>query len=372
MDDLRYRLELIPITNWWWVLGAAVVATGFGLLAARAHHKWLRIVWIPFTAVATVAAIGFAVNIQFQAFRTLGPLLGIDPFDTADQSQLSNPSGQFPRGAVVQTTIPGTSSGVGDLPAMVWLPPQWFSQPERTFPVIYLLHGTPGAPAPGLQPYAGPSTLFTNANADDAAQLAATRRDQPVVLVAPVVSPMSQDSECVDGALGLWHTYLSQDVPAWVAGHARMSSSPALTGIAGYSMGGFCAQVAALRHPSQYAVFGNLSGTVKVDYPARQGGYAALFGAADPAALVAENDSIEIVRTQPASHSVRSWLRTGNADDASLLAAQQEYAATARAAGMEVVISTVRGGHNFGVWQPGLSDWITWASELFYEDDASA
>ena len=368
MPDPRYRLELIPITNWWWVLGWALLTLLVGIVAVRVRPKGWRVLWIPLTVVTALATVGFAVNIQFQAFRTLGPLLGLNPYDTADDSQLVKPSGQFPRGAVIETTIPGPVSGVGNLPATVWLPPQWFSQPERRFPVLYLLHGTPGAPAPGLEPYVGPSTLFTNANADDAAQLAATRRDEPVVLVAPVVSRMEEDSECVDGALGKWHTYLTQDVPAWVTAQPRMETDAEHAGIAGYSMGGFCAQVAALRHPSLFSLFGNLSGTVKVDYATSSGGYPALFGVADPSALVAENDSINIIRTQPDSRSVHSWLRTGNADDASLLAAQQEYAATARELGMEVVISAVPGGHDFGVWQPGIHDWITWATDQLYAD----
>lgn len=372
MQDPRYRLELIPITNWWWVLGWALLTLLLVALAVRARPKGWRVLWIPLATLTAIATVGFAINIQFQAFRTLGPLLGLNPYDSADDSQLTNPRGQFPRGVVIETTIPGAISGVGNLPATVWLPPQWFSQPERTFPVLYLLHGTPGATAPGLESYVGPSTLFTNASADDAAQLAATRRDQPVVLVAPVVSRMEEDSECVDGALGNWHTYLTEDVPAWVAAQSRMATGADHTGLGGYSMGGFCAQVAALRHPTQFSLFGNLSGTVKVDYAASSGGYPALFGVADPAALVAENDSINIIRTQPESRSVRSWLRTGNADDASLLAAQQEYATTAQELGMDVVVSTVPGGHDFGVWQPGIRDWITWAADQLYARTDSA
>lgn len=372
MADPRYRLELIPITNWWWVLGWALLTLVLGIVAVRVRPKTWRVFWIPLTLVAALATVGFAVNIQFQAFRTLGPLLGLNPYDTADDSQLANPRGQFPRGAVIETTIPGSASGLGRLPATVWLPPQWFREPDRNFPVLYLLHGTPGTPAPGLEPFTGPDTLFTNANADDAAQVAATRRDEPVVLVAPVVSRMEEDSECVDGALGKWHTYLTVDVPAWVASQRRMETGAANTGVGGYSMGGFCAQVAALRHPTLFSLFGNLSGTVKVDYAESSGGYPALFGVADPSALVAENDSISIIQTQPESRSVRSWLRTGEADDASLLRAQEDYATTAQELGMEVVLSTAPGGHDFGVWQPGIHDWITWAVDQLYADSAKS
>ena len=53
---------------------------------------------------------------------------------------------QHPRGAVVSVRLPGTESGFGDPAAMVYFPPQYFTEPTRRFPVVYLLHGSPGAP----------------------------------------------------------------------------------------------------------------------------------------------------------------------------------------------------------------------------------
>lgn len=39
---------------------------------------------------------------------------------------------------------------------------------------------------------------------------------------------------------------------------------------------------------------------------------------------------------------------------------------------MDVVVSTVPGGHDFGVWQPGIRDWITWAADQLYARTDSA
>ena len=148
--------------------------------------------------------------------------------------------------------------------------------------MIYLLHGVPGFPTPGVDSYDGPATLFTSANADDPAQLLATSSDQPVVLIAPVISPMEADTECVDGVQGKWQTYLTGDVPAWTASHPRLRTGAQSTAISGYSLGGYCAQVAALRQPDRYGVAGNLSGTVAADYPADQVGSTPCLAARTP------------------------------------------------------------------------------------------
>ena len=65
---------------------------------------------------------------------------------------------------------------------------------------------------------------------------------------------MDADTECVDGIQGKWQTYLAKDVPDWIAGHRRMQTGAEHTAIAGYSMGGYCAQMTALRNPSVYSV----------------------------------------------------------------------------------------------------------------------
>lgn len=369
-ERLLFKVELIPVTSIWWVVGFGVAALFFLALAIYVRPKKWLFLFIPLMLVFTSLAVGFAVNMKFRAFSTLGPMLGLDPYETGDGGLIDRPEGQYPRGVVVDATIPGRASGLGELPAKVWLPPQWFTEPDRTFPVVYLLHGVPGFAVPGMQPYDGPATLFTSAGADNGAQLAATQRNQPVVLVAPVVSPMDADTECVDGSQGKWQTYLATDLPNWAAAHRRLQTGAEHTAISGYSMGGYCAQMTALRNPSKFSILGNLSGSYAPDYPANQGGLPSLFGVADAqvAPIAAQYDSIAIVGSQPASHSVRVWLRIGNQDssDPGLVASQHKFAEAARAEGMTVVESQVPGGHDFKVWEPGFSAWIQWASALLY------
>lgn len=367
-ERLLFKIELVPVTTIWWVVGFGVAALLFLALAVYVRPKKWMILFVPLVLVFTALAVGFAVNLKFHAFTTLGPMLGLNPYETGDDGLIDKPEGTYPRGVVVDATIPGRVSGLGELPAKVWLPPQWFTEPSRTFPVVFLLHGVPGFAVPGLDPNGGPATLFTSANADNGAQLAATQRDQPVVLIAPVNSPMNADTECVDGTQGKWQTYLSTDLINWTGAHPRMQKGPEHTGISGYSMGGYCAQVTALRNPSKFSISGNLSGCFAPDYPDSQGGLAKLFGVDDVKAAEADYDSIAIVQTQPASHSVRVWLRIGTGDNSApgLIESQQKFAAAARDAGMTVEESKVPGGHDFKVWDPGFAAWIQWCAALLY------
>ncbi|MFI0433222.1 MAG: alpha/beta hydrolase-fold protein, partial [Candidatus Nanopelagicales bacterium] len=225
-ERLLFKIELIPVTSIWWVVGFGVAALFFLALCVYVRPKKWMILFVPLVVLMASLAVGFGVNIKFRAYTTLGPMLGLDLYETGDGGLIEKPEGTYPRGVVVDAKIPGRVSGLGELPAKVWLPPQWFSEPSRTFPVIYLLHGVPGFAVPGLDPNSGPGTLFTSANADNGAQIAATQRDQPVVLVAPVNSPMNADTECVDGSQGKWQTYLATDLTNWVAAHPRMQKGP--------------------------------------------------------------------------------------------------------------------------------------------------
>lgn len=353
-------MENVSLINIWWMLGAAlitIILIGLAVTAVRRRHKWWLLVLVPVTLASVVLTAGFALNYELGWVSNVGKLFGVPPYDVGTDAQLANPQGNWPRGQVIETSIPGTSSGVGDRFAMVYLPPQYYSDPSATFPVIYALHGTPGVEDPRGED-AGPYDIFVNADADNPA-LAAAKAGRPVVVIAPVVSPMSMDTECVDGPMGKWQTYLTVDIPAWTAQFPRMRTSAADTAIGGFSMGGTCAQITALRHPDQYSSAGNLSGFTKASNAA---GDAALFGSGSPAAY----DSTAIIANDPAARSVALWLGVGTDDDPDLVADMTNFAKTAQADGMTVELTTYAGGHTFDVWRLALADWIDWAAKRLY------
>ncbi len=353
-------VEGISLINVWWLLGAVLVTViliGVCVAVIRRHHRWWLVLLLPATLAATVASAAFAVNYELGWVSTVGKLFGVPPFDVGTPAQLANPTGKWPRGQVIETTIPGTTSGVGDHFAMVYLPPQYFDDPTATFPVVYALHGTPGVEDPRGED-AGPYDIFVNAEADNPAQAAAAA-GQPVVVIAPVVSPMSKDTECVDGPMGNWQTYLSVDVPAWAGQYPRLRTGSQDTAIGGFSMGGTCAQVTALRLPDQFSSAGNLSGFTKAS---NEAGDAALFGSGSPAAY----DSSAIIANDPAAKSVALWLGVGADDDPELVADMSSFAKAAQADGMTVEYTTYAGGHTFDVWRLAIADWIKWTAQRFY------
>lgn len=359
-------IEEVPLLNLWWPLGFAlltVLLIVLAVLLVRRHHGWWLLLLVPLTLLSLLFTLGFAANYQFSGVTTLGKLLGVPPYDPGSPDQLANPKGTWPRGQVIETTIPGTASGVGTHFVMVYLPPQYYTDPEATFPVIYALHGTPGTTDPRGEDV-GPYDIFVNSDADNPAAEAA-KAGHPVVVIAPVVSPMSMDTECVDGPMGKWATYLTEDVPAWAAQYPRLRTGAASTAIGGFSMGGTCAQVTALRNPDQYSVSGNLSGDPKAS---NDKGDAALFGTGPGAEAPAAYDSTAIITTQPQSRTVRLWLGVGQSDgEAGLLPDMAAFVATARSLGMTVEYVTSPGGHSFDVWRPAFKDWIPWAASLLYE-----
>ena len=246
-------------------------------------------------------------------------------------------------------TIPGTQSGLGSMPADVWLPPQYFTSPDTKFPVVYLYHGVPGESTDWFGPdQAGPIALSNAQNG------------MPAVYVAPTVTPVAQpsvDTECVDGPAGNWFTYISKDVPSWVSQNLRVIGDAGHTAAGGLSMGGTCAQLFALKAPNQVSAFANISGTTAAQSRAGVGG---LFGDDDPNQLANQYNSTWLITNQPASRSVASWLAVGDDDTDVLKADQNNYAAAATQLGMSVTQDSLQGGHSTKTWIEGLTAWLQW------------
>ncbi len=361
-ESIERQLENLTLISVWWVVGFAVLALGFLALAIFVRPKWWLFLFVPLILASVVLAAATGFNLKFQYIKTVGLLVGLTPYDQGESSQINNPTGSWPRGLVVDATIPGVVSGMGTHPAKVYLPPEYFTEKDRKFPVLYILHGTPGVPVPGLGEDDGPIGLFTAADIDGAA-LKAAQDGNPVVLVAPVDSPVSGDSECVDGVQGRWQTYLAEDVVNWTIAQPRFKTGAANTGIAGYSMGGYCAQMTALRNPSKYGVSGNLSGTIKAEGPK---GEEALFGSGRGAAEAVNYDSLNIIETKPESRSVTLWLLIGAQDATPWVTGQQKFAEAARAQGMKVIEQEPVGTHSFPFWTANFRQWIVWTAADLY------
>jgi S-formylglutathione hydrolase FrmB len=180
------------------------------------------------------------------------------------------------------------------------------------------------------------------------------------VLVVPATSPVGEAGQCADSILGSWQRYLYEDVTAWIDQFERWDFSAAPIG--GVGMGGYCAQVTALRHPDAFFWSGNISGTSDLNYP---GGYEELLGTGRGALDAANWDSVQIIENYPQSREVRVWLSHGSDDPQIVVDEQVQFAEVAVDLGMTVTEQQYS-GQRWSAWTEGLTDWLTAVADDTY------
>ena len=220
----------------------------------------------------------------------------------------------------------------------VYLPPGYSSQPQRRYPVLYLLHGFPGRPLAFI-------TTVQLGVVEDA--LIARHRAQPLILVMPFGSTGTySDKEWADGATrgNGWGTFVARDLVRYVDTHYRAAPTRAARGIAGLSEGGYGAINLALQHPDEFSVVESWSGYAKPD-PLRS-----IFGS--KLQLLSRNDpSRRLPRVAPTLRRLGTyfWFYSGTED---------HFRAQNRTFARELTKLHVRnhffasfGGHNWALWR---------------------
>lgn len=303
-------------------------------------------------ALLLMAMASYA-NAYFAYLPRVGDVAGTPPWlvghsvgqDSGAHLQL--PAAAAERGAVVSMSVPGQRSGVGARSALVYLPPQYVTQPTSRFPTLYLLHGSPGVPL----------DWFRGAEAAEAG-LAAARAGLPVIVVAPRMSAgWLDDSECVDGPLGRWETYLTEDVLPTVEARFRTWSSVHARGLAGNSSGGYCALTVGLRHPRLFGRVVALSPLTRPTYS--YGDLAALFGhRVDLPVEVERHTPLWLLQHIPEARCVRLRLEVGRRD--SIVGEDRRFVARDNKAGGHALLVLRDGGHTFRVWRPALRESLLW------------
>ncbi|KPM51822.1 esterase [Frankia sp. R43] len=352
--------SVVIISGWFLsalVALAVICWAGCALLAVRRRGRAGPIAAGCLAFLLTVAAAADLVNAHYGYLPRLDDVLGVKSWPTASaDAALAPGSGRrYPDGVVIELPITGTHSGFGTRDAMIYLPPQYFTEPRARFPVVYLLHGSPGVPTDWFR--GGEAAQI---GADAAAGRSPGRGPQPAILVAPRVSRgWLDDSECVDGATEHVETYVIQDVIPTI--DARLRSIPARADrvLAGMSAGGFCALNLGLRHRDLVATIIDLSGLTRPTYDA---GTAKLFGPRpDLAQVVAANTPARYASTLPPNPPMRVWLDCGRADHEPLDDIREMARVLSGRRGFTVTLRLRPGGHDFGVWRPALREALRWA-----------
>ncbi|MDX6568153.1 MAG: hypothetical protein QOH15_731 [Gaiellales bacterium] len=204
----------------------------------------IRIPTLPrVAAVATLAtalAIGLAAFYryvdQYVRYRGFGPPVSL----VAPQA----------RGHIVSFTFASGALGGRTVNPLVYLPAGYASHPGTRYPVLYLLHGTPGDPRTAFV-----NSLHLGPRMD---ALSAGHLIRPMLVVMPPGSPSTYDraTEWANGPLAGagWFRYLTHDLVRAVDSRYRTIPARAGRAIAGYSSGADAALNAILWHPSTYGV----------------------------------------------------------------------------------------------------------------------
>ncbi|HEX5533964.1 MAG TPA: alpha/beta hydrolase-fold protein [Actinomycetales bacterium] len=155
-------------------------------------------------------------------------------------------AGQGP-GTVVQADLPAPGLGVTAGSTYIYLPPGYASATGR-YPVIYLIHGSPGSP----------QDWFRAAQAAQIATALIHANLMPPAILVAVDANGNQgflhDTECLDAVHGAQvETYLSSTVVHYVDSHFRTLPDPGDRVIGGMSSGGYCAMNLGLRHRDVYS-----------------------------------------------------------------------------------------------------------------------
>ncbi|MCD9143875.1 alpha/beta hydrolase [Streptomyces albireticuli] len=248
-------------------------------------------------------------------------------------------------------------------PAFVYLPPQYFQkQYERQrFPVIVTITGYPGGTESLSQHLQVPKT---------ASKLISENKMQPtvVVMLSPNIA-MPRDTECVDVPGGPQaETFLTKDLPDALRSGYRVGHKASAWGALGYSSGGTCSLLLAMRQPDVYPVAAALSGDYKVGTDLTTGD---LFGKGpDEKKRRHEHDLIWRLRNLPAPPA--TVLVTSSLHGEKNLKETKRFLDAVKPPMKADKMILPEGSHNFTTWRREISPAMEWmGKQLVFPQDVN-
>jgi|SRR5688572_15118403 S-formylglutathione hydrolase len=159
-------------------------------------------------------------------------------------------AGEYQRVTVHGVSLVGNLEGDSpDRLVSIYLPPGYARNPQRRYPVVYLLHGFTDTD----------TNWFGRANqhfvhVPKAADSAYAAGVSEFILVMPNAFTKYQGSMYSNSAaVGDWETFVARELVAWVDAHYRTLANPASRGLAGHSMGGYGTLRIAMKQPGVFS-----------------------------------------------------------------------------------------------------------------------
>lgn len=150
------------------------------------------------------------------------------------------------RGLSLEGNLSGDSP---DRLVAVYLPPAYEAEPDRRFPVVYLLHGFTDS----VEDWWFSSEHWINL--PTVLDRAFAREDvRDAIVVMPDAFNRFQGSMYSNSVtIGDWETYVAEEVVAYVDSHFRTLPERASRGLAGHSMGGYGAMRIGMKRPDVFS-----------------------------------------------------------------------------------------------------------------------
>jgi S-formylglutathione hydrolase FrmB len=166
-------------------------------------------------------------------------------------------AGQLEEQAITSELLRGNPLGdPHERPLWVYLPPGYDDDPDRRYPVVYVIQGYTGHLAMwrNRAPYRQPFT--------ETADAAFARGDAPPALVVYVDAWTAYGgSQFVDSpGTGRYHSYLCDEIVSWVDRRYRTLADPAHRAIMGKSSGGFGAMITPMLRPDLFGALATHAG----------------------------------------------------------------------------------------------------------------
>jgi S-formylglutathione hydrolase FrmB len=320
--DRRWRTRRLPMAvAAGAIIGVAVYAYYGSLGLASEPAPWWMWLWVALTGFAmAIAVVGwpnagwwrrnvaiFAASFCLLSLGlTINGWLGYFPTVNTAWNQLTDAklpnqtdlhvvqamqrTGAMPdRGVVVAVTTSSAASGFKHRGEWVYLPPAWFSsnRPPR-LPAVLMIAAEFNTPADWIRIGNAVATL-------DA--FAATHGGQaPVAVFADSNGAFSVDTECVDGVRGNAATHLTADVVPDIVAKFSVSADQRNWGVVGFSSGGTCALLLAVKHPDVFSTFIDIGGDLGPNAGSKSqtidrlfGGNAEAWSAFDPSTVISRH-----------------------------------------------------------------------------------
>ena len=250
-----------------------------------------------------------------------------------------------------------------EVPYSVVLPEKYFSEPTRSYPVLYMFHCIGGDASTGIEYCDITHTLDS---------LVRAKEVEPMIVVMPDVF-LSYCSDTFDGEFP-YETMLLEELIPEVEKTWRTDCKRATIG---FSMGGFGAMSVALRHPALFCATAGLSPSVRTDaqyaeepqegWESQWGrifGGLGMTGEDRITTYYKERCPLHLLEDLPAEtlSGMGIFIATGNREGGSLAESNEALHLAMLSRGIPHVFSVSDGGHDFAFWREHLPDALRFLS----------